>query len=178
MKEKEKYGILIRTKKIYMPSGRNVIKIFADAITFGDDGKPRNYNELTTEKDYQYFQNLGMNCFVDINENPNPYGIHVEYNDVYSVNQRIAHKMYKTLKKVNNKLAKYDAEFGRYKTFGEFVSRFAKSIGAKVIVFYKDYSNVDSNYTRNNFIEYKPGKAVGIIDQLITDMVDNSKHNY
>ncbi|MFW6002318.1 MAG: hypothetical protein ACOCQD_03175, partial [archaeon] len=78
-KEKVEYGVLIRTKRIYSIDERKVTKVYADVITFGDDGKPRNCNELTSEKDYQYFQNFGVNCFMESGDGQEPYGINVEY---------------------------------------------------------------------------------------------------
>jgi len=177
MTKKVEYGILIRTKNIYMVNEIKCIKFYADIITFGDDGKPRNCNEYTSNKDYKFYDGLGINCFIDAGDEK-IYGVHIEYENIYGVNQNIAHKMYKTLKKINNKLEKFNDEFGQWKTFGELVSRFAKTIGAKTIVFYEDYNNIHSNYTKNNFKHYKPGQAVNIIDMWIDCILKDVDYNY
>lgn len=168
MTKKVKYGILIRKKITNLPSDAKIARFFADVITFNeDDGKPRNFRFSSVEnKDYQFFDGLTATCHIS-DDDTEPYGYRVEYFSPYTVEQKDAERMYKTLKKINNKMKKFENEFGSHKSFGEYVSRFAKAVGAKVVVFYEDFDNAHSNYTYNNFLEYKPGKAVEIVDEFV-----------
>lgn len=172
MANKTKFGILIRKKITDMPDDKQICRFFADVITFGDDGKPRNPRwDFLNDKDYQFFEDLTATCYISNDGMDTPYGYHVEYFSPYSVELRDAEKMYKTLKKINNKLKKMESEFGTHKSFGEYVSRFAKAVGAKVVVFYENFDPKEANYSRNEYIEYKPGKAIEKIDYHV-DMVE------
>ena len=172
MTKKPAYGILIRVSNHSWPSSDKFARFFADVITFGEDGTPRNCSDLDVEKDYKYYPNFTATCFVS-SDNDDYYGARVEYFDPYVVDMNTAEKMYKTLKKVNNKLRKYNNDFGSYKTFGEYVSRFAKAVGAKLVVFYDDYDAIHSNYKLNSYREYKPGEAVKIIDDFVERVQDD-----
>lgn len=60
-----------------------------------------------------------------------PYGWHVEYRQVYSVDLAQAERMVKTLRTIERKLAKYQAELGYPESFVAYAARVAQAIGAK-----------------------------------------------
>jgi len=85
------------------------------------------------------YSNLRISCQGDDNSRQRPadreqvYGFSCEYHDVHSIDTSKAERMYKTLKTIDQGLAKLRETRGYVRYFGEYVGRIAEAIGAKGI---------------------------------------------
>jgi len=172
MTEKIEYGILV--EKDYGNGEYGHIR--AIVVRFDEeDGKPRGICSIFPDKDWQFYDGLQVNCQMDSHEdNRSPYAFKVEYKDIHSAGLRKINKMQKTLKKIDNKMRKFDIDFGAPKTFGEYVVRVANTIKAKTIVFFENDEPQHTNYSLNNYDYYKDkNQAIEKIDEMAKDVKDN-----
>lgn len=150
---------------------RNYAHLLASVIYFDKDSrKPRNWGEYDGKKDFEYFHNLFADCQMSA-DNDHAYGFKVSYHEPFRVDIRNCEKMVKTLRKIEKKINKLNDEFGEPRTFGEYVSRFAKAVGAKTVIFYEDYDNINLSYDNNHYREYKVGVATGVIDNMANECI-------
>ena len=142
-------------------------------VYLSENKKPRNvrHSEFDGDKPYKFFDNIQVSGLVSTGHE-RAFGFHVEYRDVFSVKQNSVEKMYKTLKKINKKLNKYDNEDGRTDNFGTFVYRAAKAMGIKKIIFHNDYNNIHSHYDRNEYTIYTLSKGIEILNKMVQNDIE------
>lgn len=120
------------------------------------------------DKEYEYYQDLIVDgqTHRGNKDGSSSYGWKIMYRP-FTVTEREAGKMYKTLSKLNKKMDKYYNEEGQADTFGEYVSRVAKAAGVKEFV-------TVNNGIRNSFI--KGHLAITAIDAMM-DAVNSKLNN-
>lgn len=92
------------------------------------------------------------------------YGFHIEYRDMYRVDATQAHRMAKTLDKIDKGMAKLYAYRGRTKSFGEYVGRVAEVLGCEGIVF-----DQQQDYTSARYVWHSVGDGVNHIDYVVRE---------
>lgn len=97
-----------------------------------DTGDVRGANDVTGYDLRDFTVTAQADC--DSRERTNLYGWAARFEDVYAVDARKAESMLRTLKMVDRKLEKFDAEWGRPDKFSTFVIRAAKAIGARRLI--------------------------------------------
>jgi hypothetical protein len=107
------------------------------------------------------------------NNDDNPrhlYGWDLRYRDVGYVDRQRADSMSKTLGTLARKLDQYNRDFGRPATFGAYLARVARAIGAKTFVFPNAGPRYHEEYRRVEI-----GSGVWMVDQLVQQWIDAGK---
>lgn len=95
------------------------------------------------------------------------YGWDIRYISPYSVDYRDAEKMYRTLRKILERLDKIIVKRGYAKTYGDYVGRFAEVVGATEILY--STGRATSSFDDGTYRRMNLGEGVEYIDRIVRD---------
>lgn len=104
------------------------------------------------------------------------YGWEVRYHNVYTVDLRKAERMTKTLRTVEKRMEKLTASYGHPATYGAYLARVARAIGATTFVFHKDggrtgWCHSETEYTFRD----TNAEAISEVDRIVQTWVSANK---
>jgi hypothetical protein len=111
-------------------------------------------------------RDLRISCSLATDLDSKSYGWDVAYHQPYSVDLRAAERILKTLKLIEQRLARLEKLFGRPSDFGQYVARVAQALDCRAVAF--EASETHSSLYRDNDYRFRPiGEAVGRINHEI-----------
>jgi len=149
--------------------------ITARVVTL-ENNKPRNISSsiyYDTPKN-QYYANLTLKAHISNDYVDLGLVVHgLSYSDVYTAELSHCEAMFKTLKRITDKIEKIDQTriYNGPKPFAQSILDFATVIKAEYIVFYKT-ENIRSRYDDNDYRLYKPSDAHYSLQSLVDKVVE------
>ncbi len=153
-------------------SGRSLLLELSVLVNRSENNRDKWRNPSDTDDDVAGFADLFCTGYAASKDGQGSFGWDVEYRHVYSIKARQAERMAKTLKAIDKKLTAMYQQEGSCATFGEYANRFARAIGADVLVLWKGDS---SNYDDDGCVTFRNGEMRGMIDYKIAEF--HRKHN-
>lgn len=132
-----------------------------------DNPKWRNVTELSDTPGYYDLVCIG---YAKGREPEGAYGWEIEYHNVYSVDIRRSKQMFKTLTAVAKTMEKMRNQEGNPQTFGQYVNRFARAIGASYLIVWDDSHK--SFYSERTYKMWGLADIPYIVDRIIAEFHD------
>jgi hypothetical protein len=107
---------------------------------------------------------LAARCQIDGRMGSESYGWSVQYRNLYSVDLGSANRILKTLRTIDRRMDKMIEREGQPQSFGQFVNRFMRAIGASIIV--------DS---AKNETQWSLREAAYIVDTRVAEIREQSQ---
>jgi hypothetical protein len=140
-----------------------------------NDGTPDNpkWRNVTDLSDTPGYYDLTCTGYAKGREIEGSYGWGIEYRNAYSVDLRRAKQMLKTLAAVDKTMEKMRTQEGNPQTFGQFVNRFARAIGASYLIVW-DPSHKSFFYSERTYKSWKLADIPFTVDRMIAEF--HGKH--
>lgn len=140
-----------------------------------EDGKARGFaSSYDPINGIETFENLRISCQGEYDRRSRGvYGFDAVYREPYTVDERMAEKMFKSLRTINRRLAKMREAEGSTHTYGEYVARFARAIGATEILF---ATRKADRHSEMRYRRFKIADGAREIDALIARWQETGQH--
>lgn len=142
--------------------------VFLDPFRFDDDGKKKYYgSSWSHDHPSLYFPNLRIVSQIDGKGESESYAWGIEYRDIYSLNRWEANKMSATLNLIDRRLDKLNTKEGRPQSFGQYVNRAMRVLGAKSVY----YTTSAAQENHPGLVQtWKPGDVAYIVDTAVREV--------
>lgn len=97
------------------------------------------------------------------------------YHDLSRIDLRQAEAMAKVLKLVGKRLEKFREEEGQYESFGQYVARVARAIGASILLVQKNFERMTSRssaWADNGYVAHRLGDGAFAINCRVDDWLN------
>lgn len=160
--------LLVTTKQERSYDGRDELRIDVRVVT-RDGSKVRNPGSDSA------WDNLSLYGWTYRDNDDSGVFWKLAYRDVYSVEAHNALVMHKTLTAIARKQDKMNDAEGYATSIGQSVNRFARAIGAKVLLSYSKHDRGGWSYDDSSFIDHPLSSMAWFVDGLIKEFKQPSK---
>jgi hypothetical protein len=159
--------LLVTTKQERSYDGRDELRIDVCVVT-REGSKVRNPSDGP-------WDNLSLYGWTYRDNDDSGVFYKIAYRDVYSIEAHEALTMHKTLTTIGRKQDKMNDAEGYATSIGQAVNRFARAIGAKVLLSYSKNNRAGWSYDDSTFIDHPLSSMQWFVDGLVKEFKTPSK---
>jgi hypothetical protein len=146
------------------------IRVLRNEAKPGEEPAWRNCSDSFNDHLPEY-SDLALTCFARLNDNQEPYGWTLCYLQPYRVDLGNVERMHKTLKTIQRKLDAMTENEGCATSFGQYVVRFARAIGARKILFWRGDTGM---YSTDTYTSEEIRYMAHVVDRRINEWMHPS----